>query len=163
MVKLVIHKCVQAVTGERKEVLQPGLRAMAGNNNIDKLFLLIRWALKLKEGDVLPKSIGGFNEETGAFWFSFDKDTYFQRGGREVIRDLLAVFNSQGWPMVSCWGSDYWAGAFPRKVIEEPIIEEEKEAPQVAHKPPKDFKPKVVRTRGERKVKPLVQVEEEEE
>lgn len=114
-IKLIVHKNVQAGLGSRKEVLQPSLRAMAGDNNLDKLILLIRWALRLKETEFLPKFTGGFNEETGAFWFQFDKETYFQRGGREVISDLLGVFNSQGWPMVSCWGSDYWAGAFPRK------------------------------------------------
>jgi hypothetical protein len=167
MVKLVIHKSVLAVKGERKEILQPGLRSMAGNNNIEKLIKLVRWALGLKDEDYLPKFTGGFDEVTGAFWFSFDKDTYFQRGGREVIRDLLAVFNSQGWPMVSIWGSDYWSGAFPRKVAVADEVEETiKEVPQTKVERPKtEFKPKVVRTRRERKIRPIgptVEVEEEE-
>lgn len=158
-IKLIIHPSVQAVQGEKKEVLQPGLRTMAGNKNIDKLVLLVRWALKLKEGHHLPKFTGGFHEESGAFWFSFDKDTYFQRGGREVIRDLLQVFNSQGWPMVSCWGSDYWSGAFPRKII----VEQEQvvEVPKPSKK--EDFKPKVIKGKRNNRSAQLVKIEVEEE
>lgn len=173
MQKLEINKKVQAVIGERKEVLQPGLRTMAGSKNIDKLVLLVRWALKLKEGDFLPKFAGGFSEETGAFWFSFDKDAYFQRGGREVIRDLLLLFNSQGWPMVSCWGSDYWAGAFPRPVKVEPKeekvakTEEPKEVIETNQTSKPEGKkvqaPKVIRGRINPRSARIVPVEEEGE
>ena len=130
MQKLVIHAKVARLmqSTNRKEVIAASLKVMAGKEGGLDLCKLICWALKVPPDTSLPGFSGGFDRSTGAFWINFPKDTYFNYGGRQVLSDLLERFNSEGWPMVSFWGSDYWAGAFPRKV--EIVMNEVVEIPQ---------------------------------
>lgn len=82
---------------------------------------------------------------TRVFKVGFNKEAYFNKGGREVLMNLKDKMNRLGFPFYSGKKWDYWVGYFPR-IVPQTVreIEEEKTATNEA-KP--EVKPKVIRRR----------------
>lgn len=143
------------------------LRAMIKKEDgFDKLKQLLKWLVGEMPGRGFEAR---FDLESRVFTMSFNRDDYFDHGGREYINMVRERMNSLKWPFVSCYGADHWIGYFPHKVLvanQETMAKSEEQAAnppivvEVKQEPKQEFKPKVARNQ-KRKNHEIVKVEEE--
>lgn len=81
-----------------------------------KLTNNVRWFINKANGfpaNCINRIRGGFDPISRVFWLSFDKEDYFDYGGKQAIADMIKGMTICGYPMVARRGDSKWWGVFP--------------------------------------------------